>query len=520
MMFEASLVVDAVATHARARPHSLACIDLEGGRRWTYAELDADIDATAAWLVDELGPASGERVATLARNGVILLVLQLGCVRAGAIYTPFNWRLAGDEVAALIEDAKPALLLHGAEFPVADMLQDASAAGSRLRLLCLTLVEQQRAVTQTRRRPPPAARRGSEDASTLLYTSGTSGKPKGVPITETNAFWGSINFILGNQVTSRSVFLCDMPMFHTAGLFAAIRSPLLAGAAVLISRGFDPAKTLARLADRALGITHYFSVPQMAQSLWQQPGFEPEMLRSLTVYAMGGAPNPAPQVERFVRAGIAMSDGFGMSETCSNFGMPFQDPELLIAKAGSCGLPYISTQARIVQDGRDVGDGEPGELWLRGPSIFSGYWQKPGLTAECFADGWFKTGDTARRDGDGFYFLIDRKKDMYISGGENIYPAEVEAVIAELEFIAEVAVIGVADARWGEVGRAYIRLVHGHHADPETVLSHCRSRLARFKAPATVVFTDQIPRTSSGKVQKQILKARARAELDAKETCR
>jgi fatty-acyl-CoA synthase len=307
-------------------------------------------------------------------------------------------------------------------------------------------------------------------------------------------------------------------MFHTAGLFAAVRSPLLAGAAVLISRGFEAATTLARLADPKLGITHYFSVPQMAQRLWQEPGFDPAMLQRLTVYAMGGAPNPAAQIERFVRAGIRMSDGFGMSETGSNFGMPFHDPELLIAKAGSCGLPYISLRARIVDaGGQDVADGERGELCLCGPSVTPGYWNQPQLTADAFVDGWFKTGDTAMRDQDGFYFLIDRKKDMFISGGENVYPAEIEAAVAELDAVAEVAVIGVPDERWGEVGRAYIIVASDRTLNSEAVLSHCRARLAGFKIPATVVFTDRIPRTASGKIQKHLLQARARVELERKE---
>jgi fatty-acyl-CoA synthase len=301
--------------------------------------------------------------------------------------------------------------------------------------------------------------------------------------------------------------LCDMPMYHTAGLFAVVRSALLAGATVLLSGGFDPARTLARIADPELAVTHYFSVPQMAQRLWQHEGFRPEWLQGLRVYATGGAPNPRAQVERFVRAGIPMSDGFGMSETGSNFGMPVHDRELLLAKAGSCGLPYVSVEARIVDDaGRDVGDSEVGELWLRGPSIACGYWNEPQLSAAAFTDGWFKTGDAAMRDPDGFYFLIDRRKDMYISGGENVYPAEVEAVLHQVEGVREVAVIGVADEKWGEVGRAYVVLSPAVPADPLALLEHCRRHLAKFKVPASVVFTDAIPRTASGKVIKTRLR--------------
>ena len=488
-------VIDAVATHAAHRPNALAMVDLERETEWTYAKLDHDIECIGAWLVGQLGPASGRRVASLARNSGWLLILQLACVRAGAIYVPLNWRLAPAEIDQLIADCEPALLVRDPEFLSAsdycafvelDRLSSL-AAGARVSV-------------------PSDARRPADEPSTLLYTSGTSGAPKGVIVTESNAFWNCVNFITGNDVTIRSVFLADMPMFHTAGLFAAIRVPIQAGGTVLISQGFDPEKTLLRLGDDKLAVTHYFSVPQMAQRLWQQPGFDPAILRRLTVYAMGGAPNPAAQIERFVRAGIPMSDGFGMSESGSTFGMPFVDPDLLLAKAGSCGLPYLSMKARIVDDeGRDVPDGERGELWLSGPSVTPGYWNRPELTAKAFEDGWFKTADVALRDKDGFYFIVDRKKDMFISGGENVYPAEVEAVLAGLDEIAESAVIGIADPTWGEVGQAFVILARGKAIGEAAITQYCRERLAGFKVPKRVSFVTEIPRTSSGKILKHLL---------------
>lgn len=489
-----SIIVDPVRTHAAAMPQRLAVGCAETGRQWTWAQLDAAVDRLAAWLAQRLGPGSGARVAVLARNHPFQLILQFACTRAGAIFVPYNWRLAQAEIAALMADAQPALVFHDAEFTVPDesaerhLLADSEALGT------------------PGTRAPAAARRGWDEAMTLLYTSGTSGKPKGVIVTEANAFWGPANFALGSLVSHESVFLCDMPLFHTAGLFAASRVPIWAGGTVWVSAGFAPDKTIARIGDPKLGITHYFSVPQMATTLWQHPDFTPEKFHGLKMYVTGGAPNPKAQVTRFAEAGIRFSDGFGMSETGSNFAMPVHDVERLKAKAGSCGLPLIAVQPRIVdEDGRDVAQGETGELWLKGPSITPGYWNQPELTAAAFHDGWFKTGDAALQDADGFYYLVDRKKDMYISGGENVYPAEVEAVLAELPEVAEAAVIGVADERWGEVGRAFIILKAGTTLTADAIAAHCAARLARFKVPASVVLTDTIPRTASGKVQKHLL---------------
>jgi len=494
--------VDPIATHACAHPEGVALIELESGRRWTFAQLSSSVDRLAAWLVDVLGPGSGARIGTLMKNSPEMLMLQLAAARAGAIFVPLNWRLATAELAALCADAGLSLLFHDADLRPPSLegrimlgseLSELGAAGDR---------------------PARSARRTWDQTTTLLYTSGTSGKPKGVMLSDANLFWGSLNFIGGYDLSYRSVALCDMPLFHTAGLHGITRSTLHAGGCVLISRGFDPATTLRRLSDPALGITHYMCVPQMAARLWNEPGFAPEQLGKLVAWAIGGAPNPQAQVERFVDAGICMSDGFGMSETCSNFGMPIYDLARIRDKAGSCGLPFMALEAKVVDDaGRELADGETGELWVRGPSVSIGYWNQPEQTREAWREGgWFCTGDAARRDADGYYYIVDRRKDMYISGGENVYPAEVEAILAELADVAECAVIGVPDLRWGEVGRAYIVPVPGRCVTAEQIMMHCEHRLARFKLPRSVIVTDVLPRTASGKVQKHLLRARVEPE--------
>jgi fatty-acyl-CoA synthase len=497
-------IFDPVATYALANPRGQAVVDLEADRRWTYSELDLVVDRLADWLVGEFGPNSGVRVATLARNCAQMLVLQIAGTRAGTIFVPFNWRLAPAEIEALAADAQPQIVFHDPEFT------PPAWAGRSLPIAGLFKLGTAGA------HPPPEARRPFDSVATLLYTSGTSGRPKGVMLSEANSFWGCANFIYGNDVTMHSVFLCDMPLFHTAGLYAATRVPIQAGGCVLISKGFDPQVTLERLADPALKVTHYFSVPQMAAKIWNQPSFRPEMLRGLVGWAIGGAPNPKAQTERFVNAGIKITEGFGMSETGSNFGMPTHDLQTLCRKAGSCGLPFMTIETKVVDEqGKEVPKGEVGELWLRGPCIASGYWNQPETTAKAFRDGWFITGDAAMVDEDGFFYIVDRKKDMYISGGENVYPAEVEAVLAELSQVGECAVVGVPDERWGEVGRLYVVPVPGRHVTAQELIEHCEKRLAKFKVPKTAIVTDSLPRTASGKVQKHVLKERAIGELTA-----
>lgn len=494
--------LDAIATYAAAESRRLAMVDLASGRRWTYGQLHRAVDRLAAWIVTECGPASGERLATLSKNNAEMAILQLACIRAGAVFMPLNWRLAVAELEALVANGRPAILFGQAQF---------SAPGNAARTI---EIADMLGLGSEDAVPPPAARRDFEALSTLLYTSGTSGRPKGVMLSERNNFWGCTNLIHGNAVNPHSTFLCDMPLFHTAGLMAAMRTPLLAGGAVLISEGFDPELTLARMVDPALRVSHYFSVPQMATTLWQRPQFDPGKLDRIVAWAIGGAPNPKAQSERFIGAGVRISEGFGMSETGSNFAIPPFDLAEMIRKAGSCGLPLLTVRTKVVdEDGNELGPGEQGELLVAGPSVASGYWEQPELTARAFVDGWFHTGDAAMRDAEGYYYIVDRKKDMYISGGENVYPAEVEAALAELAEVGECAVIGVPDERWGEVGRAYVNPAPGQVITPEQVIAHCARRLAKFKVPKTAVIGEPIPRTASGKVQKHLLKARALADL-------
>lgn len=486
---------DPVALHARTQPDRVACADLSSGRRWTYAALDEAIQRAVSVLETRYGVEQGQRIATLARNSADLLVLQQAAMRLGAIFVPLNWRLASAEQQTILADCDPVLLLHDA------------ALEMTLPKGCVPVEVAAFAAAVAVQAPAPRRSLAASDApSIILYTSGTTGRPKGVIVTERNAFATAVNFGVLGRVGNASVFLCDAPMFHVIGLITSLRPPLLQGGTVLISAGFDAGLTNRRLADPALGVTHYFCVPQMARMLRDHPDFAPSSWTTLTAIFTGGAPNPAANINWWLEQGVCMVDGFGLTEAGTVLGMPVE-ADRIARKAGSAGLPAPMIGLRIVdEDGRDVAAGEPGEIWLSGPSITSGYWNRPQETASVFtADGWFRTGDIARRDDEGFVTLVDRRKDMFISGGENVYPGEIETVLLDHPDIAEAAVIGIADPRWGEVGRAFVVLKPGRVVDPATLASHCGARIARYKVPKEFLITDVLPRTASGKIQKHIL---------------
>lgn len=487
-------ILDSVGLQARLQPERLAALELRSGRRWTYAQFDRSVAQCARVLV-LYGVRCGDRVASLARNRVDLILLHLACARLGALYVPMNWRLAPREIETLLQDAQPSLLVGDA------FIELVSAPCPRVSL-------DDFAVQIATASAYDSIRIQQHDPSLILYTSGTSGRPKGVVLTEHNIVQTAFNFSVLGRVTHESAFLCDSPMFHIIGLVTSVRPPLLNGGAILVSDGFQPERTLARLADPQLAITHYFCVPQMAYLLRHQPDFDPTKLRRLTALFTGGAPHPQANIRVWLDDGIAAVDGFGMSEAGTVFGMPI-DRGIIAAKAGSVGVPPPGIAARIVDDaGRECADGTRGELQLRGANVCTGYWQRPVETAQAFtSDGWFRTGDIALRDSDGFYYIVDRKKDMFISGGENVYPAEVEAALCAMPGIAEVAVVGVPDSTWGEVGHAAVVCLPDMRIAPEDIIAYLSGRLGRYKIPKYVTILAALPRTGSGKVKKGELRA-------------
>jgi fatty-acyl-CoA synthase len=343
--------------------------------------------------------------------------------------------------------------------------------------------------------------------SLLLYTSGTSGRSKGVMLSERNAFFTGVNFALAAHVERQSTLLCDAPMFHVIGLVIGLRAILQQGAAILVSDGFEPATTNLRIGDPSLAVTHYFCVPQMAAALRAAKNFEAWRLARLTALVVGGAPIDEDSVRSWLDDGIMLANGFGMTEIGAGAAMPL-DLSIIRARPMSAGVFPPTQQARVVApDGRDAAVGTPGEIWVKGPNVSGGYWNRPDETASAFtAEGWFKTGDIGFIDAGGYLTVIDRKKDMFISGGENVYPAEVEKVLKMCPGVAEAAVFGTADPRWGEVGYACVVPEGEPELTSDGLRLFCTERLAGYKVPKYFVLVNELPRTGSGKVLKHVLR--------------
>ena len=484
--------VDYVGLHAKERPAAPAVHDLTSGKRWTYQSLDRVISQYAAVLCRH-GIEKGDRVAVLAKNRAELTFMHLACARIGAMYVPLNWRLSTAEIGKLIEDATPRLLLGDA------MLERAHLPGLSLEKFAAAANDVD---------PLPCEAQDENAPSLILYTSGTSGLPKGVLLSEHNIWQTAHNFSVPARVTQESAFLCESPMFHIIGLITSVRPPLMHGGRLVVSDGFVPSRTLALLSDSALGITHYFCVPQMAALMRAEPSFDARKLRGLTAIFSGGAPHAAAAIRAWTDEGIPMADGYGMSEAGTVSCMPV-DIDLINSHAGSAGLIPPGVHVRILDEqGEECAPGEAGDILVKGANVSRGYWRRPEDTRAAFIDdGWLRTGDVGRMDGEGFLWLIDRKKDMFISGGENVYPAEIERLLAGYPHIVECAVVGVADERWGEVGHLVIVQTPNVRIEPADIVAYLEPRLARYKIPKHITVADKLPRNGAGKLDKNTLRA-------------
>ncbi|MFH5821706.1 class I adenylate-forming enzyme family protein [Georgenia sp. AZ-5] len=491
------------ADRARLAPGRVA-ID-ERGRATTYAELEERASALAGRLV-RAGYVRGDRIATLSRNGTDHVVLFFACAKAGLVLTPLSWRLAPEELAYQLRHARPALLL--VQPPFADLAR-AGLAGLELapalELLGPDGVEQH-VPYPVRTDPAPAGPErcvADDDPLLLVYTSGTARAPKGVLLSHANCFWTNLSLAGASAMTADDVVLAVLPQFHVGGWNI---QPLLAwqtGATVILEPEFDAGRTLELIAGS--GVTTMMGVPTTYQVLAEHPGFATADLARLTHALVGGAPMPEPLLDAWHARGVRVTQGYGLTEAAPNvLLLPAADaPD----HVGSVGKPYPHLDVAVADPttGEHLHGPARGELLVRGPAVFAGYFRDPDATAAVFADGWLRTGDLVERDADGFFRVVDRLGDMYISGGENISPAEVEAALTTHPGVLEAAVVGVPDRRWGEVGHAYVVPAPGASLTAEELLAHSRTRLAAFKAPRTVTFVDRLPRTALHKLRRAAL---------------
>jgi fatty-acyl-CoA synthase len=484
-------------------------LTFEGATR-SFAQMDRDLNRLAAALRAG-GVCRGDRVAFLGLNQPLYFDLLFAAARLGAIFVPLNFRLTGPELDYIINDAGVhTLVVDGPHRPVIDGIRGALCCRHYLSADAPADGWQPVADFVGETAPLPQGEpTDDDDVAVIMYTSGTTGRPKGVMLTHGNFWWANVNGALGADVSESDVSIVMAPLFHIGGLNVTPLSAWQKGAHVILHRNFDPARFLTDVA--AYRVTTTFAVPAMLLFISQQPDFESADLSSLRIILCGGAPVPEPLLRLYNARGVPMNQGYGLTETAPSG--TFLGNDFALAKLGSAGKPAFFVDLRVVgDDGRTpLGPHERGEVIMRGPHIMRGYWNKPEATAAAIdAEGWFHSGDIGYLDDEGFLYICDRLKDMIISGGENIYPAEVEAVLYAHDAVLEIAVFGEPDEKWGESVTAVAALKPGAVLDIDALRVWATERLARYKLPSRLEIVDALPRNPAGKVLKFELRARFR----------
>jgi fatty-acyl-CoA synthase len=468
----------------------------------TYAALTSRV-ARLANVLDGIGVRRGSRVAYLGANHPAFLESLFATAALGAIFVPLNARLSAVEIAFMLGDSGAEVLLFGsASAPIVEQLEapprliavDGEFPGSL----------DYEAMIATATDNPVETNVDADEACLIMYTSGTTGRPKGAILTHENITWNCLNVLVDLDIRSDEVTLVTAPMFHTAALNMTCLPTLLKGGHLVIEPRFDADLVLETIARKR--VTLLFGVPTMFAALTQSLKWATADLSSVRLLLCGGAPVPKSLTTTYLERGLSFVQGYGMTETSP--GVLIVDPHLSAETVGAAGVPHFFTDVRLVRDdGASVAPGELGEIVIAGPNVMRGYWGLPDATDQAFLDGgWFRSGDVAVADESGVITIVDRVKDVYISGGENVYPAEVEKALCDHEAVVEAAVIGIADATWGEVGEAYIVLTADGSATDDELTTHLRARIAGYKIPRSWVFRDSLPHTASGKVQKSALR--------------
>lgn len=492
--------------HAEQHPQRVALVTPQ--KAFSYAELNREANR-AAHALSALGLRAGDRIGVLCMNYPEFLALLFGAGKIGVVVVTLNYRLTAPELAFPISDSNVRVLFVGSEqTAMIPQLQELTRVEKIFALEgdapagCETYVSL--VANQSDAEPAEPI---SWDAPLLtVYTSGTTGKPKGAVLTHANQFWNAMNDILALGLTANDITLTVLPLVHVGGIGLFTLPTLLMGGRVVMPRKFD-AESAIELIERER-VTIMMGVPAVWGALLASPRFAAADFSSVRFFYNGGDRCPLQVVRAFRARGLPFAGGYGLTETSPTATMmEAEDAERGTQRLGFIGKPAFFTEARVVNsDRQDVPRGEAGELWLRGPNVFGGYWNRPEANVESFVDGWFRTGDLVEQDADGFLYVVGRLKEMFKSGGLNVYPAEIENLLEQHPAVREACVIGVPDAKWNEVGRAVVALKPGAKATEADLVAWCEGKLAHFKMPKSFVFVEALPRNTLGKINRAEVK--------------
>lgn len=499
---------DWIAKHSEMTPGKVALIDEGGGSDGlTYQQLHLRVNQLGNAFLN-WGVRPGDRVAILAHTHSCVVETQFAAWRIGAVFFPLNWRLTFEELSYLVDDGAPAVVLYDSKFR--EVAEQLARHFPDIRFVDMGFDNEAYEVALG---SMPASLEISpnepESPAQLLYSSGTTGRPKGVVLSHRAVLFGVLSALHGIEVKSYFSSVCTMPLFHVSGINVLVNQFMFIGGTLVMMPQFDPFRVLELINDPKHGITFIFGVPTMLDALLKNPDFEKTDFSRIERGVCGGAPVPPEMLNKWNKLGVPFTQAFGMTETSN--GVTFLHPADATSHSSSIGKPGIFADISIRDSaGVELPKGESGEICVRGPMVTSEYWKKPEATKALFFDEWMRTGDIGLRDQEGFFYIKDRAKDMYISGGENVYPAEVEKVLYGMEGVQEVAVVGVADEKWGEVGCAVIVPIEGYDFNLNDVEEFCAGRLAKYKWPKYLKLRDELPHNATGKLQKHVLRAEIR----------
>ncbi|MHB8918712.1 MAG: class I adenylate-forming enzyme family protein [Desulfocucumaceae bacterium] len=505
-------VIDLAGRMAAFTPDREAIIDADSGRRYTCRELNNRANKLANYLQSGMGLRKGDRVAVLARNCIEYFDFFFATQKLGLVLVPLNFRLVDHEISQLLNLTGVSTLAYEHFFEERARL---IIPGSRVKnIICWGrdpvngAADYEKVLQLGSGGSPGRVQVEMGDPHLILFTGGTTGLPKGAVLSHRSVYWNMVSEALSWNLGPADTIFHVLPLFHTGGWNIVTLPTLFSGGTLIISSKFDPETTLRIIDEHCCSIM--FAAATMFMMMSQTGYFGQAHLKSLKFMMSGAAPCPRSVMEPYWDRGIPFMQGYGITEGGpNNLFMPFQRLSMAQVRErwNSVGVPFLYCQARVADaGGAESAPGAMGELLLSGPVIFSGYWDNPGATEATLIDGWVHTGDIAMKDEEGFYYIVDRKKDMFISGGENVFPVEVEKVIAAHPGVAEVAVIGVPDPTWGEVGKAFVVSLPGQNLEPAEILKFAGERLGRYKVPKYVEIIDALPKSAVGKVLKKDLR--------------